>query len=101
MNFTRMRFFNVLSMEKLHELSTTKPQMLWKKIRKVQGKHKTNELKLSVDAFYEHFKNLFSEKDLYTNADAENHLNDEALLDRNRVDELDQNLTVNEINIAI
>ena len=50
---------------------------------------------------YVQFKSLFSENDLYTNADVENHLNDEALLDRNRVDELDQNLTVNEINIAI
>ena len=73
--------------------------MIWKEIRKVKGKNNTNEL--SVDDFYKQFKSLFSEKDLYTNADAENHLNDEELLDRNRVDELDQNVTVNEINIAI
>ena len=73
--------------------------MILKEIRKVKGKNNTNEL--SVDDFYKHFKSLFSENDLYTNADAENHLNDEELLDRNRVDELVQKFTANEINIAI
>ena len=73
--------------------------MILKEIRKVKGKNNTNEL--SVDDFYKHFKSLFSENVLYTNDDAENHLNDEELLDRNRVNELDQNVTVNEMNIAI
>jgi len=73
--------------------------MTWKEIRKVKGKNNTNEL--SVNDFYKHFKSLFSENDLYTNADAENHLNDEELVDRNRVNELDQKFTVNEMNIAI
>ena len=73
--------------------------MILKEIRKVKGKNNTNEL--TVGDFYKHFKSLFSENDLYTNADAENHLNDEELLDRNRVDELVQKFTANEINIAI
>ena len=72
--------------------------MFWKEKRKDKGKHKTNEL--SVDDLYVQFKNLFSDNDLYTNADVEKHLNDEALLDRYSVDELDQNLTVKDINIA-
>ena len=48
--------------------------MFWKEKRKDKGKHKTNEL--SVDDLYVQFKNLFSENDLYTNADVKNHLND-------------------------
>ena len=88
--------FKANKKRELHELSSTQPQKFWSKIR---GKS-NNELNLTSNELYDHFKNLFASNDIFENHDVEEFLSDESG-NRHIVDQLDQDFSIVEVEKAI
>ena len=78
-------------------LAKTEPNKFWSEIRKFRKRNDKNNIPLND--FYEHFKNLFSNDDIFENIQVESQLNDQSF-DVN-VEELDQSICTEEVVKAI
>ncbi|XP_053375116.1 uncharacterized protein LOC123554108 isoform X1 [Mercenaria mercenaria] len=83
----------------LHIASKNNPKKFWDLVRKYKKKCKNNS-NLSANDFYEHFKSLFSDNDVFMDQDVESTINDDTL-NTNVVEMLDCDFTIEEVAKAI
>lgn len=83
---------------KLHNFAKTQPQKFWKKIKKLKKK-KTDVGNITIDEFYEHFKDLYSTNDVFLNNQVDEELSN--TLNHNIVEELDKDFTLEDVLSAI
>jgi len=91
--------YNNAQKTKLNDLAKNKPQQFWKEIKKFRKNNKAG--KVSKEDFYNHFKGLFSDSDLFQNDDVESNVNNDEYLNSNHDDFLDREFTVDEVLKAI
>jgi hypothetical protein len=83
----------------LHKFARNDPQKFWKEIKKIRNKNKNMKSKLSKDEFYEYFKNLFSNDEIFENNYIEEQLNNGTNTFIN-IDELDCDFSYEEVDKA-
>ena len=82
---------------KLHDDAQSSPKKFWETVRKFKNKKNKSE-NITIDEFYNHFKDVFSDKDNFTNVDVESGLSGS---DEVTLDELDREFTLDEVDKAI
>ena len=82
----------------MSSLASNQPQKFWKESKKLKKKTINNEI--SSDEFYEHFKNLFLNEELFTNNFVEEKINNFVTYSY-KVEELDIEFTNEDVVNAI
>ena len=96
----RARFkYNAAQKRKLHNFAKSQPQRFWKEIKKLRKKCTSNPL--TKDDFFNHFKSLFSESDVFVNEHVENLVQNEEFMCQNVDDHLDIDFTEDDVLKAI
>ena len=90
--------YNNEQKERLHNLATNNPQSFWREIKKINVK-RSKRSTISHDQFFEHFENLYSNSDGFSNDDVEEDISN--IDDNINVEELDCDFTIEEVKRAI
>ena len=92
------RNFQLKQRDSMHKYAKSDPQKFWKEIRKLNLRSEKNDI--SPEEFFEHFKDLFCDRDTFTNDEVEQEL--PYLLQENAyIDSLDKDFSIDEVNKAI
>jgi exonuclease III len=83
---------------KLHNFAKNQPQKFWKEIKKLK-KNKTDIGDITIEEFYDHFKDLYSNNDVFLNNQVDEELSNN--LNQNIVEELDKDFTLEDVLTAI
>ena len=96
---TAKRSFNMRQRENVRTYAKYQPLKFWNEIKKINNRR--NDSDITPDTFFEHFKNLFSSDDVFSNVTVEEDLSN--LLDSAIVsmEFLDSDFTVEEVMNAI
>ena len=90
--------FDLKQREELHRLAKSSPQRFWDEIKKIKNK-RNNDVRISSEEFFCHFKELFSNDNMFKNDDIEEEL--ENYDTYKYVENLDMDIEVNEVQSAI
>ena len=95
------REYNLTQRQYFSDLAKTQPQSFWKELKKVKKNNSTNTncTNISEDDFLNHFEELFGDNQVFTNADVENHIHIDDVL--NNIDQLDNEFPLTEVLKAI
>jgi hypothetical protein len=83
---------------KFHDLARNDPQRFWKEIKKFKNKN-PNRTNISTNEFYEYFKELFSDSEVFANNEVENGLS--GIINDISIEQLDSDFNLDEVKKAI
>lgn len=84
----------------MHSLASNSPNKFWSELRRLRGKNKTQQTKLSADDFYSHFKHLYSPDEIYSDPNTHDRLSQESVILTN-IEQLDCSFTCDEVRKTI